>query len=151
MTQKQGQPASSDTLAIKARIFEIDRQLQHYDNAISAELHKVTIVVNGRKGRELINEVFMFPPGTIPGELRDFLQVCRDNLHSELTALLNTPKLMRLGNHVITLADLLKEYTADPENLSIDPDTVAALQDMQPGQTMTILINQEPHQIQRLS
>lgn len=151
MTQQQGQTASSDTAAIKARIFEIDRQLQHYDNVLAAEIHKVTIVINGRKGRELVNEIFMFPPGTIPGELRDFLQVCRDNLHSELTGLLNTPKMMRLGNHIITLADLLKEYTADPDNLSIDPDTVAALQDMQPGQSLTILINNQPHQIQRLS
>lgn len=151
MNEKQGQPASSDTAAIKSRIFEIDRQLHHYDSAISAELHKVTIVVNGRRGRELINEVFMFPPGTIPGELQEFLRVCRDNLHHELTKLLNTPKMMRLGNHIITLADLLKEYTADPDNLSIDPDTVAALQELQPGQSMTILINQEPHQIQRLS
>lgn len=114
------------------------------------DIHKLTIVVNGRKNREHVSKVFNFSPGNIPAEMKEFFIAYRKNLLAQVTELQQSTPMVKLGNQVVAIADLLTDYTAG-EIPAIDTDTAQAIRDMKPGALLTVLINDTPHQLQRIN
>lgn len=117
---------------------------------LDAPIHKLSLIVIAGSGKDYLNTTINFPASEVPLEFQTFLHDYANRLGAHIQSLTHDIPLMRLGNHMVSLESLIKDYTAG-EIPSIDADTAAALRAMQPGQTMTILINQIPHTVQRVS
>jgi hypothetical protein len=145
---KQGTPASFT----QVRIDLLSKEYEQYRELLMPNftLIRATIVIAGRNGRELVNKVISFPPGSFPPEFAAFLESYANGLVSQKLALESSVSLINVYGKVIALEDFLNEYTTG-EIPSIDGEDVVLLKNLIPGQHATIKVNGEPVPVQKLS
>jgi hypothetical protein len=78
---KQGTPASFT----QVRIDLLSKEYEQYRELLMPNftLIRATIVIAGRNGRELVNKVISFPPGSFPPEFAAFLESYANGLVSQ--------------------------------------------------------------------
>jgi hypothetical protein len=126
-------------------------RIEEINHILSSKLTKLTVTVEGVKDHAPFMKVIMFKDATvIPHEARLFFEIIMQRELLYKMGLENKTKLIKVGNHVVELGDFIKEYSSGAEP-SITLDTAAKLQALVPGQTVSIEINGQPYQVNRIS
>lgn len=140
-----------ESQAFSARLIKsFQKELQDIEDVQRCQLRKVTIVINGSYQRTEVNKIFSYPTGAFLESFKEFLQSYADQVRKQIAALQPAPRMLRLGNQIVSLDDFIKDFTAG-EIPSIDQDTVNSISLMYVGATLTVIINNVSHQVTRIS